>query len=96
MLDWAIREVLAGLLVALVATEPAAQGDGIPRGKVARACLEAAHAPAQWPGVAEAPPVNGNPLDLRQWAIRRASQDATTVVKVYDDGRVLVLFAPVQ
>jgi len=28
MLDWAIREALAGLLAALVATEPAAQGDG--------------------------------------------------------------------
>ena len=96
MLDWAIREVIAGLLVALVATEPAAQGDGIPRGKVARAGLEAAHAPAQWPGVAEPPPANGNPLDLRRWAIRRAAQDSAVVVKVYGDGRVLVLFVPVQ
>ena len=96
MLDWAIREVIAGLLAALVATEPAAQGDGIPRGKVARAGLEAAHAPAQWPGVAEPPPANGNPLDLRRWAIRRAAQDLTTVVKVYPDGSVLVRFDPVQ
>jgi hypothetical protein len=96
MLDWAIREVLAGLLVALVATEPAAQGDGIPRGKVARAGLEAAHAPAQWPGVAEPPPANGNPLDLRRWAIRRAAQDSTVVVKVYPDGSALVRFDPVQ
>jgi hypothetical protein len=96
MLDWAIREVLAGMLAALVATEPAAQGDGIPRGKVASAGLEAAHAPAQWPGVAEPPPANGNPLDLRRWAIRRAAQDSTTVVKVYPDGSALVRFDPVQ
>ena len=96
MLDWAIREVIAGLLAALVATEPAAQGDGIPRGKVARAGLEAAHGPAQWPGVAEPPPANGNPLDLRRWAIRRAAQDSTVAVKVYGDGRALVLFVPVQ
>ena len=98
MLDWAIREVLAGLLAALVATEPAAQGDGIPRGKVARAGLEAAHAPAvgAWPAAPEPPPEGGNALDLRRWAIRRAAQDLTTVVKVYPDGSVLVRFDPAQ
>jgi hypothetical protein len=94
MLDWAIREVIAGLLAALVATEPAAQGDGIPRGKVARAGLEAAHTPAQWPAEPEAPPANGNALDLRRWSIRRAAQDLTTVVKVYPDGSALVRFDP--
>jgi hypothetical protein len=96
MLDWAIREAIAGLLAAMVATEPAAQGDGIPRGKVARAGLEAAHGPAQWPAAPEPPPANGNPLDLRRWAIRRAAQDLTTVVKVYPDGSALVRFDPVQ
>jgi hypothetical protein len=46
--------------------------------------------------VAEPPPANGSPLDLRRWAIRRAAQDSTVVVKVYGDGRSLVLFVPVQ
>jgi hypothetical protein len=96
MLDFAIRDLLLGLLAAVVSTEPAAQGDGIARGKVARAGLEAAAAPVQWPAAPEAAPVNGSPTDLRHWAIRRAAQDSATVAKVYADGSVLVRLTPVQ